>query len=106
MEPGGEDLEELCERISSNVQRVPPFESTFGLVVAVLALVAQIPTPAPAGEFLQIRVFHRIHEHLSTTCKLGDAPDSLELEARSGSDHYPQLLLAGFGLQEVDCGQR
>ena len=66
----GKDLKELCKRIDSDIEWVPPFESMFGLVVAVLKLVAQTPSPVPSGQFLQLWTFQSIPEHLPTTCKL------------------------------------
>ena len=62
----GEGLEELCERINFEVQRVPSFESTFGLVVTTLKFIAQTPSRIPNGKIPQIQT----PEHLSTTCKL------------------------------------
>ena len=62
----GGDLKELCERIHSDVQWVPSFESTFGLVVTALKFIAQTPSRIPYGKIPQIQT----PERLSTTCKL------------------------------------
>ena len=44
-EPEDEGLRELCERLLSQVQFQFPFDRKFQLVVAVLRLVARVPTP-------------------------------------------------------------
>ena len=65
------DLEEIHERINT-IKALPPFESTFGLVVAVLKIVVQTPPPITAEGSLSFGFgdSESIPEHLSTTCKL------------------------------------
>ena len=70
VEPENGELKDICELIESNVKWLLPFESLFGLVVAVLKLVARTPSPVPYGEFQQIWTPRSTpgHLHLSTTC--------------------------------------
>ena len=73
VESEDKELEELCERIGSSTKWLSPFESTFGLVVAVLKLVAQTPTPVPSGQFRQIWTLSQStpdHLHLPATYKI------------------------------------
>ena len=67
-----EDLREICEQIDSAVKGTVSYESTSGLVVAVLKLVAQAPPPITTEVSLSFGFgdTDSIPEHLSTTCKL------------------------------------
>ena len=70
VEPENRDLRVLCERIDSHVQRVPSIESIFGLVVAVLRLVARTPSSVTNAEFLEDWTFKSTRDRLPTMFKL------------------------------------
>jgi len=91
-------LEELCERIDSEVHRVPSFESTFGLVVTALKFIAQTPSRIPHGKIPQIQT----PEHLSTTCKLWLSRVMLQTVWRWRRVQGPQTVLPFYSI-ELAC---
>ena len=70
MEPEGEDLKELCERIDTDIQLVRTPKSMFGLVVRILKSVAQTPSPILGGGAPTFVTFSGAPGHLPTTQKL------------------------------------
>ena len=65
MEPEDEDLRELCKRISSDVRWETTTEPVFLLVVAVLGLVARVPTQN--GRLMGSEFYQSVPKRLSTT---------------------------------------
>ena len=73
VESEDEELKGLRDCIGSNIKWLSPFESMFGLVVAVLKLVAQTPAPVPSGQLRQMWTLSQSTPdrlHLSTTYKV------------------------------------
>ena len=70
VETGDEGLEELCERISSDVRSAQGGESMLGTVVAILKLVVQTPSPTQDGYIPEPAPSGGIPQHLPTTHKL------------------------------------
>ena len=101
VEPEDGNLKELCERIDSDVQQAPSSESAFELVVTVLKLVVQDPSPVPTGKFLQVWTFQDIPKHLSATCKLWLSRVMLQTLWRWRRVQDPTTILRFYPIEPV-----
>ena len=70
LEPEGEDLKELCERITLDVQVGPKSESMLKLVMEILKFVAQTPSPISDGHFPLSWTINALPQQFYTTHKL------------------------------------
>ena len=101
VETEGEGLKELCERISSDVQLGPESEPVFELVVAILRLVVQAPSPIPDG-FIPLSPFiNGMPQQFSTTHKLWLSRVMLQLVWRWRRVQDPTTVLGFFPLPAI-----
>ena len=93
MEPDGEGLKELCERITSDIQSNPSSGSMLELVIRTLKFVVQTPYPTSNGHIPDSLFNYGIYQHLSTTHKLWLSRVVLQTIWRWRRVHNPAIAL-------------
>ena len=101
MEPGDEDLKDLCGRIHNHVEWVSSYEPTLLLVTATLRFAAHIPIPLDDGLSISLRLSRSIPNHLPTTQQLWLSRVVLQTIWRWSHSQDPAITLNPFATESI-----